>query len=432
MSATFHYHLSEQTVLPFKLAPNDNMSNLLNGQNVNEYRTQISLDPAFYKFLDVMVVSTADFDNDPINIVKAHLSYSQQGPQGPINQINDFLFQKGAAPQQRFSTYIAGVDKQTYNYEYQIYYKGSTDKYSVSGQSNETILVLNADQLGILKVDVQLGIIDWDRIRQVVVNMSYGSGANQKATEFTLDPTHQSRRWTEVIGIPVTEPYTWSATFVDKGNQRIQIPPAQQRGALVINQPIGEALDVTLVAVGTFGGQGLIQQVGVAVKYDDPANNYHQNATFMLTKEGDVKEWNIALVNANLRSYQYQVTVFYSGGIQRVDDWRTSVSTILPVGDLFGFKVTVLPYLLKGTPWTFGKIKLWFDDSQGPIHAEDTLQVIDYATPLTWRFRLGAADRHTYHYRLTLFQADSTSYDSPETPAGEEILVLRPPPKQTP
>jgi len=111
---------------------------------------------------------------------------------------------------------------------------------------------------------------------------------------------------------------------------------------------------------------------------------------------------------------------------------NTTDSTILPTGDPFGFKVTALPYLLKGSPWMFGTLKLWFDDPQANIHAEDMLQLSDYGTPLSWRFRLGAPERHTYHYQLTLFQADNTSYKSPETPASDEVLVLRPPPTGAP
>jgi hypothetical protein len=430
MSATYHYHLEQQSVVPFTVAPQDNMSNLLHGQNVNAFRTQISLDPAFYKFLDVMVVCTADFDNDPVSLVKAHLSYSASGPQGPINQINDFLFEKGGTPQQRFSTYIADVNKQTYNYEYEVYYKGSADKYSVSGQSNETILVLDADAVGILKVDVQMGIVDWDQIRQVIVKLSYDGGA--QSTEVNLDAQHQSYRWIQVIGKPVTEPYTWSATLVDKGGQRLEIPPTQQRGALVIDQPISEQLAVTLIGVGTFGAQGLIQEIGVAVRYTDADNNYHQNATFQFLKEGDVKEWKIPLVNSALRSYEYQVTVIYTGGVTRVDAWRPSDATILPVGDPFGYKVTVLPYLLKNTQWMFGTLKLWFDDPQTSIHAENSLQIVDYTSPLSWRFRLGAPERHNYHYQLSLFQADNTSYVSQDTQASDEVLVLRPPPSSAP
>jgi hypothetical protein len=434
MSATFHYHLSEQSVVSSQLAPNDNLSNVLDGQNVNDYRTQISLDSAFYKYLDVMVVCTADFDNDPISLVKAHLSYAADGPQGPINQVGDYVFQKGAAAEQRFSTYIASVDKQSYDYQYDIHYKGTDATYTVSGRSNETVLVLDADHLGVLKVDVQLGVVDWDQIRAVVVTMTYGGGADRKATEFTLDSTHQSHSWVEVVGHPVTDPYTWSAVFVDKSDQRIPIPPTQQQGSLVINQPIGQSLDVTLVAVGTFGGQGLIEQIGVALKYADDANKYYQNTSLMLTREGDVKEWKIPLVDDKLRTYQYQVTVFYTGGVTRTDDWRTTDSTILPSGDPFGFKVTVLPYLLKGTPWAFGTLKVSFDDPQTQIHAEDTLQITDYTAPLTWRFRLGAVDRHTYHYLLSLYQTDNTSYASADSTASDAVLVLRPPapPAQTP
>lgn len=427
MASTFHYHLAEQTVLSSTLNPNDNLSNVLNGQNVNNYRTTITLDSAFYKYLDVAVVCTADFDNDPVSLVKAHLQYAGNGPYGAINQTNDYVFQKGGVPQQRFATYVAKPDQQTYKYDYEVFYQGSNTTYTISGETDETVLVLDADQLGILKVDVQLGIIDWDQIKQVVVKMSYGAGSSEKTTEFTLDATHQSRKWVEVIGKPVTEPYTWWATFVDKSSQRIEIGPTTQRGALVINQPISESLAVTIVAVGSFGGQGLIEQVGVAVRYVDEPNNYRQTATFMLTKEGDVKTWTIPLVNKNLRSYEYQVTVFYSGGVTRVDDWRPTDSTILPGGDPFGFKVSVLPYLLKGTPWLFGTLKFSFDDTAAKIHAEDMLQVNDYTAPLSWRFRLGAVDRHTYHYQLTLYQADNTSYAFPDTESSEAMLVLRPP-----
>jgi hypothetical protein len=427
MKSTFHYHLAEQSVLSSQLNPNDNLSNVLAGQDVSQFRTQISLDSAFYKYLDVMVVCTADFDADPISLVKAHVSYQAQGPQGAISQANDYVFQKGGAPQQRFATYVAAPDKQTYSYEYDVYYRGSTDKCAITGQSDQSVLVLDADRLGILKVDVQAGIVNWDQIQQIAVTMAYGSGSGRKTTEFVLDGTHQTHQWVEVIGSAVTDPYTWSATFVDKSGQRIDVPAAQQRGALVINQPMGESLDVTLVAVGTFGGQGLIQQVGVALKYLDAANDYNQTTSFLLTKEGDTKEWKIALVNKNLRTYQYQVTVFYAGGVTRVDDWRTTDATILPVGDPFGFKVTVLPFLLKGTPWMFGTLKVSFDDAAANIHAEDTLQVTDFTAPLSWRFRLGAVDRHTYQYQLTLYQADNTSYAFPALQAADAVLVLRPP-----
>jgi len=55
------------------------------------------------------------------------------------------------------------------------------------------------------------------------------------------------------------------------------------------------------------------------------------------------------------------------------------------------------------------------------------LQVTDYTTPLSWRFRLGDPKRNLYHYQLTLFQADSTTYVFPDTVTSDTLLVLKPP-----
>jgi hypothetical protein len=181
------------------------------------------------------------------------------------------------------------------------------------------------------------------------------------------------------------------------------------------------------VAAGSFGQGGLISQIAVALRYNDPANNFNAHNEFILTKAGDSKVWAVPLVNKNLRSYEYQVTVFYSDGITRQDVWHPSDLTILPVGDPFGFKVQVLPYLFRQGAWSFGTIDLKFDDDAGSIHTEHTMQITDFTTPLVWQFRLGAPERHTYKYQLTMYRTDGTQVAMPQTEASQEVLVLMPP-----
>jgi hypothetical protein len=432
MSANFHYHMEEQMVLPSKLAPNDNMSDLLMGNDVADYVKEIPLDNEFYKFLDVGIVCTADFDNDPISTVKAHLSYAAQGPFGPINEVDDFLFQKGGAPLQRFSTYIGGPDKKSYDYEYTVTYRGQMPPppYTIKGKTDETILILNADQLGILKVDVQAGIVDWDTIKSIALKISYGSNHQ---TEYTLNSQKQSAKWVETIGVPVTDPYTWSAVFVDTSGQRIETKPTQQRGPLVIDQPLGQQLDITVVGIGSFVPTGNVQQISVAVRYTDKPNHYNKNASFVMAKENDVNHWKFSLVNENLRSYEYQTNVIYAGGVSRSDDWRPSDAQILLAGDPFNAKVTVLPNLLRGTKWTLGTLKLRYDDAAADIHQSDELAFTAdaFGAPQYWRIRLGAPTRNTYRWQLTLFTDDNQSYEFPEASTSDQILVLRPPPKTT-
>jgi hypothetical protein len=129
-----------------------------------------------------------------------------------------------------------------------------------------------------------------------------------------------------------------------------------------------------------------------------------------------------------LRQYSYKVTVFYSDGVTREDQWRTTDNTVLPVGDPFGFRLQILPYLLRGNTWAFGTVALGFDDAAANIHAETMLEIKDFAKPLTWHFRLGSPEQHTYHYQLALYRAvDGKEFKLAQTNESKEVLVLIPP-----
>jgi hypothetical protein len=429
MTATLDYQFKSQAVMQGSVAPNDNLANILAGHDVESLRTQIEIDPDWYRYLDVQVVCTADFDEDPVDLVKAHLSYHASGSQGRIDEEKDLVFQMGTPPQ-RFSCYLADPQQTTYNFAYEVFYKGSSQSFEVTGKSNDTIFVLDTDRMGVLRVDVQMGLVNWERIQSAFVKMWYGTGAERKETEFILDQARQSQRWVEVIARPVTDPYGYQVTFVDKEGQRIVLDPETSRSkTLVVNQPLEEALEIVLVPAGSFGAGGLLSQVVVAVRYKDDDNDYHVDEVFTLVKEGESKTWEVPLINKDLRTYEYRVSVFYSDGVTREDAWQTTDKTVLPVGDPFGWRVQILPYLLKNPPgrYQFGTIHLEFDDPAAGIHAEKDFQITDFATPLVWRFRLGSPEEHTYRYQLTLYEADGRELPQPEAEESKEVLVLVPP-----
>ena len=429
MTATLDYQFKSQAVLQGSLTPNDNLANILAGHDVEAHRTQIELDADWYRYLDVQVVCTADFDEDPVDLVKAHLSYHASGSQGRIDEEKDLVFQKGTPPQ-RFACYLADPQQTTYDFAYEVFYKGSGESFQVTGKTNETILVLDTDRLGVLRVDVQVGLVNWERIQSVFVKLWYGTGAARKETEFVLNQGRESQRWVEVIAQPVTDDYGYQCTFVDKEDQRIVLDPETSRSkTLVVNQPLGESLEIVLVPAGSFGPGGLLSQIVVACKYEDVENDYRVEEIFTLTKEGESKIWEVPLINKDQVTWKVQETVLYSDGVTREDGWRTIDKTVLPVGDPFGWRVQILPYLLKNPPgrWQFGTIHLEFDDPAARIHAEKDFQITDFATPLVWRFRLGAPDRHTYSCQLTLYDADGGEVPLPVTEESKEVLVLVPP-----
>ena len=426
MNVTLNHVFTSKAVLEASLGPNDNLSNILKGQKAAEFRTQIDIDADWYQYLDVQVVCTTNFEEDPVDLVEAHLSYQASGAHGRINSAKDFIFKKDTQPQ-RFSTYLASPDKTTYDYEYKVFYRGSDATMNVAGKTDETVLVLDTDRMGILRVGVEVGLIDWDRIKSAFVKMSYGSGGAAKQIEFTLSQQQPKQLWNEIIGREVTDPYRYTVTFTDKENRKINVPEQTSRAKqLIINQPLQEDLEVAVIPAGEFGAEGLISKIAVAVRYRDQANNYNQDDIILLDDSKKSLVWKIPVVDPNLRTYEYQATVFYSDGVTRSDDWRQTDTRVLAVGDPYGFRVQIVPRLLKSPPYAFGTIHLLFEDTAAEIRSEKTFEIADFAKPLFWRFRLGSPDRHTYKYQLTLFKEDGTEVKSLETEATQEVLVLKP------
>jgi hypothetical protein len=427
LTANLDYDLRTKAVMQGNLVPNANLVNLTGGRDVDEFRTRIDIDPDWYRYLSVQVVCTANFVDDPVDLVKGELRYHASGPQGAIDESKPVLFSKTDTAPKEFATYLASPQAREFEYDYEVFYRGTDQTLKRSGKQSEDVLVLDTDALGILRVAVQAGVVDFERITSVLVKLWHGTGTSRREAELVLNAGKQSDTWLEVIGDAIDEPYHYQCVFIDKQGQRIEQEPVTSTAkTLVIEQPIGELLEVAVVPAGSFGDDGLISKVVVALRYTD--KTYVVDDLITLTTGTDAKTWAVPLVDKNVREYEYRVTVFYSDGVTREDSWQRSDKTVLPVGDPFGMRVQILPYLLKtAAAYQFGTIHLSFSDPQAGIVAEKDLEIMDFSKPLYWRFRLGAPDRHTYSYQLTLFTNDGKEVKLPDKDESREVLVLTPP-----
>ena len=426
VTGNLDYTLRTKAVVTGHLTPNDNMADVTGGRPVGGFRTQIDIDPAFYKFLAVEVMCTANFDAEPVDLVRGTLRYHS----GDIDEAKTVVFSKADPAPKEFATYLSGPGQRTYDYDLEVFYRGSAQTLRRSGRSDENVLVLDTDALGIVRVDVQCGVVDWERIATVLVELSHGQGAARREAQLTLTSGHDHDTWLDVTSADLTQPYSYRLTFVDKQGQRIAVDPATSTAkTLVVEQPIGESLEVAVVPAGSFGADGLISKVVVALRYVDPGHDdYTVDDIVTLAGEADSKVWTVPLVDRTRRGYAYRTTVFYSDGVTREDDWVETDKTVLAVGDPFGMRVQILPYRLKlADRFDFGTIHLSFADPVKGITAEKDLQITDFSQPLYWRFRLGAPERHTYSYQLTLFTKDGQELAMPVTEASREVLTLAPP-----
>jgi hypothetical protein len=151
---------------------------------------------------------------------------------------------------------------------------------------------------------------------------------------------------------------------------------------------------VTLVLTGAFGEGGCCpHRHRVALR--GSAHKYEQATTITMSSDQDVSTWNIPLIDTTLRSYKYQVNVFYSDGVTRDSDWVTTDRTVLPVGDPYGWRVQFVPYLLRNPPgkWGLATLHVEFTDTAGSIAIAQDYSITDFTQSVTWRFRLASPDR---------------------------------------
>lgn len=431
MTAMLNHRFETQRVLEGHVRPEGNLAGVLDGFDPEQFRTQIELEDDWHKYLDVEVLCTTDFTRDPVSLVKVHLAYDETGPLGDQHEVKDFVFSATDPAPKHFLSYLAAVDERSYRYEVDVHYRDSQATYAYAGTTDETILVLDTDALGILRVQVQAGLVNWTQIAQIKGVMGYGSGPSRKETQFVLDKDHQSFAWTEVIGAKITEPYAYQLTLRTTDDQRIVLPEQRARsGMLVIDSPLKDSLDVLVVPAGSFGDDGLLSQVLVALRYTY-ADGRVTDTIVTLAKPSDNGKWSVPLVDSSRRTYEYQVKAVYSDGVVREDAWRTTDTAVLPVGDPFSVRVEIIPTLLNIPPgrFTFGTLHLSFTDDHDPdVRAEATLTITSFTKPLAWRFRLAHPDRRTFEYQLTLYDAEGREHALPKMQESREVLVLKPPP----
>src|SRR5262249_17731636 len=160
-------------------------------------------------------------------------------------------------------------------YECEVHYKGISDVFSFGGHDNRTVLVFDVERLGVGRLDMQVGIVDWNTMNQVEVACSYGSGPEPPERGFWCHRTSKRRGRAEDVGKPVKEPRVYKVTWIDKNLQRFEQHEEQTTsGNIVLDMPITGFLEVTVVPAGNFGGGGLIARVDVTIVYTDKANDY--------------------------------------------------------------------------------------------------------------------------------------------------------------
>lgn len=170
---------------------------------------------------------------------------------------------------------------------------------------------------------------DWEGLERLVVFLEKSPDLPGGTVVF------ESKGTTTTVALPLPDPsdrswrYRLSRT-VD-GTEEEEDWRVTDRPALSLGRYGAELLVVSLEPLGQpFPSLG-VHSVQVELRYFDPTNGVREETTLVLGSLNDRQTWKVKLVNPTLRTYQTQITTYYTSGVTRVIPWRERDDALLVI-----------------------------------------------------------------------------------------------------
>ncbi|MEM7481949.1 MAG: hypothetical protein AAF481_12310 [Acidobacteriota bacterium] len=398
----------------------------------------------FFDVLEVQVFATVDFATEPIDKVKATLTYDHAAPgDSPIRRRGELVFQKGQTTG-TFRTDLAAPDLRSISYEVEVHFDGGAPPMHFSHSPVETeVIVLDLDACGVLKVDLALRDAPFDRVRGAVVDLAYEdspggddpAGAGEALTHrVILDQANPAGAWHQVVGDRPGELH-WKAAWLGASGERIETDwqaTAQRRLLLDAPAELTQRTEVELLASGDFSG---LEQILVDI---EPVGDSGEIDQFSFRQPGDRHLWQPAAAAGADGEFRYrlrQSLVFADGRVLEQPPVESD-RRLFVVRDAGRREVQVVSRLLDlGGAWTLALLTLEtgadVTDQTPPTGDRKSLVLRHPDDRPTWSFRATAeSDSHPsldYSYRLTLVPPAGERVVTPWISGRDEVLVLRPP-----
>ena len=439
----FNFRLDRRMVLVRNYTPSVNLPNVMIGSE--DAIAFVDLRTAFFSLLTVPVRVQADFASG-LDTVVVTVSYTSKRVDGtPEQKVQSFAYTDG----KQINTFIAfanSLENVSYDWTATAHYKNATGTFTFEKKNvKDQLVVVDVGQLGMLRVDVGIGLADPDKFPQAQVNLRYHSAALNRTlqSDFLLTKDTPSSVWTAVILEEWNQGYEYKVDWLRKATPTV---PAQviegtwthsDEQQLRLRSPISTVLPVKVTSSGKFGPDAdALIHVAVSFRYSDLANDYLVEGTLDFTADNQTQDWTPDIINNQLTDYEYRYTNIYRGGLVKNfppdGTWYKGEPGFIVVGERFGLQVELNPGLLVySDQMKMVQVELAYDDAANNIHASDsyTFSKDDNAKKV-WRVRTG--DNITpgpYVVKYTYYSGVNDAITTPPQAESKKSLVIPPAPQ---
>ena len=436
----FNFTLDRRMVLVQSHTPSANLSNVFGRADLDELVAFVDLRTDFFSFLKVPVRVNADFTALPVDSVTVSVRYQRErfGGGGREEVVDTFDFTDGATIQ-TFLAYANTLVDVTYDWWAVVHYTGSPETFTIRREKvADEFLVVDVGQLGMLSVDLGLGLVDTKAFPSARVSVRYASDALGRTLEqdFVLGEGAETARWDEVVHEVPSKGFEHKVDWLRADGD---VLPGQwtrsTSSRLRFDAPTPDRMEVVVLCTGNFTEpQDKIAQVAVALRYRDEAHAYTEEGHLVFNSDAQQQPWSVDLRDPQLRDYEYRYSIVYSGGLVKElppgGGWLPGQPGFITVGERYTLAVDLYP-TLQTFPEAARLVQcdLTYSDPPGTVVQTDSFVFSPTASTVrTWRVRGREGGPKDYTYQLSYFGADGTVLTRPPVTQTAEALVLPPVP----
>jgi len=423
-TATFDYSSISPEVRTH--APNGFFSALLTDTQREKLIREVDLDDEFFKVLGVDISTAADYDELDVELIKVRVKY------GSVAE--EYHFSKADNAPKHFQAFVQGGE---YAYQYQVEYLfGQSPDIGAQKQSyvgewqtttDRAIVVHPPDDVSMLRVILEPGIVDWELVDKIEATFSYDDAPNQFHSERTylIASDTVAQNWTVRLTDPTAATYTLQPTFHMKDQREIE-------GAAVVERrphvPIKDPFAPLPIKIQARVNPNDIVRVDVDITYSDKANDLEVRRSVQLVPPFEPKDVILPLINERKRTYKYRATLIETSGAvetqPEVETDRNSIQ-ITEGGIVLDLVVTVLGDM---TQQQIEAIQLEFRSEPLPGAVQQPTSVLlqpggqaQQTVPLVLR-----ADRTTFEFRTKTFLTGRPPVESKWKQQSDPNVVIQP------
>jgi len=438
---SFNFSLDRRMVLVRNHTVSANVGNVFQGGNLAEMIAFVDLRIGFFTFLKVPIRVNADFSKLPVDSVTVTVIYERQrfDGSGREERVDSFNFTDGSTIQ-TFLAYANRLDDVTYDWSATVHYKGEHRNFTFNRKGvKDNFLVVDVGSLGMLQVDMGLGLVNIEKFPAARVSVRYRSQALGQMLEqsFLLNKEKQSVSWTEVIHETMSpEGYEYKVDWLNAGGEVVQgewqrSTASRQR----FDAPVLGSFEIAVTPSGNFkDGNDALSTIGVSLRYRDEENHYTEEGRLVFTDEKQQQTWTVEMLNPDLRDYEYRYSLIYKDGVVKEvpedGGWLKGQPGFLTVGEKYTLEVELFPTLLTYPDHAkLVQVNLIYSDPANSVRSVDSFVFTkETSQPKTWRVRGVPGGPKTYTAEIAYFSAAGDVITVPPSVREAEVLVLPPPP----